>query len=426
MKIIIANYRYFISGGPERYMFNVIDALTEQGHGIVPFSIDYARNRPTPYAPYFVEPLGSRDEVFFRQHRMSVKSVSKTISRLFYAQDVERAITKLVNKTKPQIAYVLHYLRKLSPSLLVGLKNAGLPIVVRLSDYAMLCPQAHCIRDGSPCQLCAQGNLYPSIQHRCLQNSSAASILNALATWYHRRMGFFDLIDKFVVTNGFMYEMMIDAGWSESRLVCIPTFVDETVFHPASNVSKSNYFVFSGRLEPIKGIEVLLDAFSLLRNRRPDLGSQLKVAGFGETGFLEQLKIRCKHLGLNGCVHFMGNLDTEDLSALLSGALFSIVPSLWYENLPNTILESYACGTPVLASDIGSLTACVNHGETGFLFQPHNHRELAKCLEKSIDEPDEMRRMGRTARDVALEKYSSMNHLRSLEELFFELVQEKA
>ena len=123
MKILIANYRYFISGGPERYMFNVIDALREQGNEIVPFSIHYTRNRSTPYAPYFVEPLGGRDEVFFRQQRMSPQTTIRTISRLFYARDVEIAVTKLAKKTKPQIAYVLHYLRKLSPSLLVGLKK---------------------------------------------------------------------------------------------------------------------------------------------------------------------------------------------------------------------------------------------------------------------------------------------------------------
>ncbi len=402
-------------------MFNVIDALREQGNEIVPFSIHYTRNRSTPYAPYFVEPLGGRDEVFFRQQRMSPQTTIRTISRLFYARDVEIAVTKLAKKTKPQIAYVLHYLRKLSPSLLVGLKKAGIPIVVRLSDYAMLCPQAHCIRDGSPCELCAQGKLYPSMKYSCVQKSTVASLLNALATWYHRGMGFFDLIDKFVVTNEFMYEMMLNAGYSKSRLVCIPTFVDETVFHPTPDFSKSNYFVFSGRLEPIKGIEVLFRAFSLLRNKRPDLGFQLKLAGFGESRFLEQLKSRCKSLGLNDYVHFMGNLSTEDLSTLLAGALFSVVPSLWYENLPNTILESYACGTPVIASDIGSLSVCVSHGETGFLFQPNNPMELAKYLEKSLDNPDKMLGMGKTARNLALNKYSAKKHLSSLEELFQKL-----
>ena len=55
----MVNYRYFVSGGPERYMFNVIDALTARGHEVIPFSIHYARNRSTPYARYFVEPLGT-------------------------------------------------------------------------------------------------------------------------------------------------------------------------------------------------------------------------------------------------------------------------------------------------------------------------------------------------------------------------------
>ena len=379
-------------------------------------------NRFTPYSQYFVEPLGSRDEVFFRQHGMSFKSISRTISRLFYARDVERAVTKLAKDSKPQIAYVLHYLRKLSPSLLVGLKKAGIPIVVRLSDYAMICPQAHCIRDGSPCQLCVQGNLYFSIKHCCLQGSSVASMLNALSTWYHRGMGFFDLIDKFVVTNKFMYEMMLEAGYPKGRLVCIPTFVDETVFHPNPDFSKSNYFVFSGRLEPVKGIDVLLDAFSALRIKRPDMKFKLKVAGHGESKYLEQLKTRCKNLILNDYVDFMGNLGTADLSTLLAGALFSVVPSLWYENLPNTILESYACGTSVIASDIGSLTSCVNHSETGYLFQPNNPNRLSECLEKSLDNPDEMLSMGRAARDLALQTFSGKRHLLSLEELFSEMV----
>jgi glycosyltransferase involved in cell wall biosynthesis len=111
-----------------------------------------------------------------------------------------------------------------------------------------------------------------------------------------------------------------------------------------------------------------------------------------------------------------------NLTALLSGALFSVVPSLWYENLPNTILESYACGTPVLASDIGSLTGCVNNNETGYLFQPNNPNRLAKYLEKCLDNPQEMLRMGQTARAVALERYSARKHIQSLEELFSELL----
>ena len=122
-------------------------------------------------------------------------------------------------------------------------------------------------------------------------------------------MGFFDLIDKFVVTNEFMYEMMLNAGYSRSRLVCIPTFVDATVFHPAPDFSKSKYFVFSGRLEPIKGFELLLEALSLLRHKRSDLDLQLKVAGFGEGMFFRTSKKQVQVFGNRRLRSFYGKFE---------------------------------------------------------------------------------------------------------------------
>jgi len=214
MKLLIANYRYFVSGGPERYMFNLINALDAHGHEIVPFSVRYDRNRPTPYARYFVPPLGSESEITFREQQQTPGTLWRTVQRLFYAPEVERAVRRLVVDTQPQVAYILHYLRKLSPSLLVGLKKEMVPVAVRLSDYAMVCPQSHCLRDDQPCRLCAQGNLVRSIRYRCVQHSLAASILNALATWYHRFRHYFDLIDVFVTTNSFMYQTMVSAGFS--------------------------------------------------------------------------------------------------------------------------------------------------------------------------------------------------------------------
>ena len=84
MRILLANYRYFVSGGPERYLFQVRDAFFSRGHEIIPFSIHYSRNEQTPYSEYFVEPLGSRDEVLFQEQRRTLKSTWRTIERLFY------------------------------------------------------------------------------------------------------------------------------------------------------------------------------------------------------------------------------------------------------------------------------------------------------------------------------------------------------
>jgi len=418
MRLLLANYRYHVSGGPERYMFNVTDALTARGHEVIPFSIHYTRNQPTPYARYFVEPLGSRDEVMFRDQRFGLRTLWRTLLRLFYAPDVERAVTRLVDETQPQVAFVLHYLRKLSPSLLVGLKKAGLPIVVRLSDYAMLCPASICWRDGHSCELCVRGDILPSIRYRCVKGSLVASGLNALATWYHRKKRYFDLIDVFITPTRFMHQMMVAAGFPESRLKVIPTFVDSQVFHPATQDSKHKHFyvAYVGRLDYDKGAHILLDAWQEFKRIRPNCQIKLKIAGSGDGGYFSHLKSMSSN-----DVMFLGKMDKSSIVELLGDAYLSVIPSLWHDNLPNVLLESYASGTPVIASNTGSLKESVVEGKTGFLFDPGNSKRLSETIMFCLDNPEQVSLMSKNAQEVAKTKYSPERHLNELESLFLDL-----
>lgn len=418
MKILIANYRYFVSGGPERYMFNVSDALTNRGHEVIPFSIRYSQNDSTPYERYFVSPLAGMDQVYFRDHRFTPGVILKTLSRLFYAPEVEAAVTRLVEDTHPDLAYVLHYLRKLSPALLVGLKKAGLPIVVRLSDYGMLCSSSFCSRDGHPCELCVRGDISASVRYRCVKGSLSLSAVNAVATWYHRLQRYFDLIDCFVTTTRFMYEMMLSAGYAAERLAWIPTFVDSDFFHPSDQrgVQGNPYFVYVGRVEYNKGIHLLLDAWQQLKERNNGGAFQLKIAGTADSGderYWENLKARDVPE-----VAFLGELNKQAVANLIRNAYMTIVPSICYDNLPNAVLESYASGIPVIASQIGSLRECVVENETGFLFETGNPDDLARRIEVAINHPDWVATMSLNARRVALEEYSREKHLARLESLF--------
>jgi len=403
-------------------MFNITDSLSENGHEVIPFSIQYTRNKYSKYENYFVEPLGSRDEITFQEQRLRLRTIWRTFLRLFFSPDVERAVIRLVDDTKPQIAYILHYLRKLSPSILVGLKKAGLPIVVRLSDYAMLCPQAHCLRAGMPCELCINGNLLPSIRYQCLHDSLMMSTVNALATWYHRYRGYFDLIDRFVLTNRFMYMMMIKAGYPENRLQLIPTIYNDNAFYTSPNFIKDGYIVFVGRLEVIKGVHILLDALVLLKKKRPNLNIHLKIIGAGNKEYYNLLINKIRLESLQDMVDFVGEQSLAEVSSLLRRAQLSVIPSIVYENFPNVLVESYACGTPVLASDIGSITEGVKNGETGYLFKPGDPNSLASRLEYCMDHPRHLYTMARNARKIAEEKYSQNQHLSMLEELFNDLI----
>ncbi len=421
MRILIVNYRYFVSGGPERYMFNVMPALSEYGHKVAPFSIHYRRNEATPFSKYFVDPLGTRDEIYFRDQRMTPKTLFRTMQGLFYSKEVEMAIKRLILDFKPHVAYVLHYMRKLSPSLLVGLKSLNIPIVVRLSDYAMVCPQNHCLRKGKACQLCVEGNILPSIFNRCVNGSTMASILNAIASWYHRYRQFFDLIDIFITTNKFMFDMMVKAGFPERRLAYIPTFVNTKTFQPQLKERRQQYIACIGRLEKIKGIHILIDAIGIIRRRRPGFKLKVKIAGDGDQGYVQFLENKIKNQSLGNIVELLGRVDTSSISALLRNAQFSVIPSLCYENMPNTLLESYACGTPVIASDTGSLTESVQEGRTGFLFCRGDSSALADCIEKFMDQPQLFFEMSRNARRLAETKHSLNKHVEALEKHFQKL-----
>ena len=424
MKILIANYRYFISGGPERYMFNLMEQLGSQGHEVIPFSIHYSKNISTPFSKYFVEPLGSRDEIYYDQQKKSFKTISRTLSRLFYSPEVEKAVCRLVDDHEPQVAYILHYLRKLSPALLVGLKKRNIPIIVRLSDYAMLCPQALFLRDNQPCTLCAHGKTLPSVQYRCIKGSLAASALNMMATWYHRQRHFFDLIDCFVCTNDFMYNMMLDAGYPENKLVCIPTFTNLEHFIPNTGYAKSGYIAYCGRLTELKGVHVLLEAIEHLKKKNYD-NIRLKIAGTGDTDYVDACKRQVAHRGLESNVEFVGELNTEQLPDFLANALFSVVPSLCFENLPNSLIESLACGTPVIASNIGSLKGCIENGRNGFLFNPGDSLDLADKIATCLGNETLLNAMAMNARVAAEAEYSHVKHIDKLLGVFMRLSSKK-
>jgi glycosyltransferase involved in cell wall biosynthesis len=421
MKVLIANYRYFVSSGPERYLFNITDRLEARGHTVMPFSIQYTRNLDTPYAKYFVPPLGSPDEVYFDQHKQSPATVARTLSRLFYSPEVERAVGRMVDETAPDIAYVLYYLRKLSPALLVGIKKRGIPIVARLSDYGMFCPELHCLRDERPCTLCQKGDLSHSVRYRCVKGSLPLSLLEAAARTYHKARGYFDLIDVFVVTNPFMLEMMVQAGYPREKMVCLPTFTDIERFSPAPEGAEPGYIVCVGRLDRPKGVPVLLEALALMRSRGTPV-PQLKIAGAGHTAsYVETLKEQVNQLGLEERVEFMGHVDASKIPDLLRGAQCAVMPALWFENLPNTLVESMACGTPVVASDIGSLAVSVEHGVDGLLARSGDPADLADKLTLLLSDPALRARLSANCRRSALQKYSPQVHVDRLVELFGKL-----
>jgi glycosyltransferase involved in cell wall biosynthesis len=415
MRILLINYRYFISGGPERYLFNLKRLLEAHGHETIPFSIKYSQNEPCDYSDYFVSPLSKADEVFFHDQTWTLASIGKTLARSFYSRDVYRSLRALIDYARPDCAVVLHYLKKLSPSVLTALNDARVPYVVRLSDFGMVCPNAHLFRGNDVCELCVKGNKLQSVRYRCVRGSFAASAINYAATLVHDALHLFDRIPLFVVPSQFTIEKMIEGGIAASRMVHIPTMVDV----PAVGFDNRRDYqlLYSGRIEPLKGIEVLLKAVGLLFQKDPDLSLRLHVAGMGDTKYTDRLR---EHIvgGIGGRTEFLGKLSLEDLNREICRSAGTVCPSLWYDNMPNAVLESLACATPVIAPRHGSFPGIVRDNETGLLFEPGNAGDLAEKIKWLITHAEEARTLGNAGAAFVRKYHSpSLHYERMMEAL---------
>lgn len=422
VRILLSNYRYFVSSGPERYLFNLTERLEGLGHHVVPFSVRYAQNRPTGYADYFVSPIGGEDEVYFADHRRTITNAAKGLARLFHSGEVERAVGRLIDDTRPDVAYVLCYLRKMSPSLLTGIKRRGVPLVVRISDYGMLCGEHHMLRDDRVCTACVDRGRLSQVRYRCIKDSFTLSVIDALATSFHHVRRYFDLVDCFVATNAFMADMLVRGGIPPDRIACIPTFTDLGAFQPASGTVAPTTLVYVGRLDRPKGVHIAVEAMRLVRAALGNRTPQLLIAGAGhDEAYVSSINAAIAALGLERDITLLGRVAPDRTAALYRNAYACLLPTLWFENLPNSAIEALASGCPVITSDLGSMSRTVTHEVDGLHVRPGDPADLAAAIERLVNDAELRNRLAEGAVITARRRHAPDAHITQLLDLFSDL-----
>lgn len=413
MKILLINYAYFVIGGPERYLFNVKKLLEEHDHTVIPFSMNLKENIETKYSKYFASSINP-DKSFFYNGNYSLKTKVKQISRLFYSKEVENKLTILIKKEKPDIAYILHYHKKLSPAVLVACKKNNIPIVVRISDYLMMCPQAHFYRNENICEDCKKLKLH-SVKYKCVKNSFGASLLWYLADKYHHLMKFYGLIDCFIVTNPFMKQKMIEYGF-KNNISILPTFAFKQQNQIISYKDKKQQICYIGKITEFMGIDLLLYAFKQISVYYPKL--KLVVMGRDEINLV--IPFIKENPDLN--IIYKDHSSKKMVLKLFSESLYSILPVKWYENLPNVILESFSVGTPVIATNIGSIKYLIENNRNGYLFEYGScddlKRKIIEGLEITAESYEKMQ--SECLNDISI-NYSENSHYNKLIKIFKEV-----
>jgi glycosyltransferase involved in cell wall biosynthesis len=221
------------------------------------------------------------------------------------------------------------------------------------------------------------------------------AVLAGMVTW-HRAIHTWDTkVTRYIALNEFCRNKFIEGGLPPDRVVVKPNFVDFT----APEAGARNGFLFVGRLSSEKGVDVLVHAFAKLAD------AALQVAGTGPEAQLLQ--------GVAGLTA-LGALTGEQVRQQMTASTALLLPSIWYENFPRTLVEAFGCGLPVIASRIGALAELVTDGVNGLLFEPGNAYDLADKMRWAHQHPAEMAVMGHNARKLYEAEFTAERNYQQL------------
>lgn len=406
MKIAMISSYHYVLGGIERVVFETTQMLRNNGHEVIPFAMHDPRNIPSEYDKYFVD---QRD---ISKISFSVGSLI-TAAKMIYNRDARIKIRKLIEDVKPDIAHVHHVYGRLSPSVLMELKRYNIPIVMTLHDYKLVCPNYKFYSNDVVCEKCDTHNFYQAILNRCVKKSFVASSVYCLESYLYKIMNTYEnTVSRFIAPSKFMKDIMIDHGMNAQKFEQIYNFLNVDSYLP--NYNKKKYIVFFGRLTVEKGLFSLLEAIKINRN------IELIIVGTGE---IEQEMKHIVHRENLTNVVFTGFKAGAELRDLVSYARAVVVPSIWYENNPMVVLESFAYGTPVIGANIGGIPELVYSGDNGFLFSPNDSVEMAMAIQKIVEASDEaIAKMGRSAREFVEKNFCETVHYDKLMKLYNEVI----
>lgn len=398
MRILVANKFWYRRAGAERVMFDEIPWLEESGHEIAHFSTRHPQNVHSPWAEYFAPylELGISGTLTNRQKATAA-------ARMFWNREATKRFERLITDFGPDVVHIHGIYHQLPPSLVRVAHKHGVAVVQTLHDYHPICPQYSLLRGGSlVCDppLCGPSKTSPCARYRCIRGSLAVSALSAAEARYRARaMGYGKCVTRLISPSKFLADVVVRSGLTRPAIDVVPNAI------PTSDAGHlGDYFLFAGRLTPEKGLELLIEAAQ-------EAEVQVVVAGDGP------LMAKLTEKRSSG-VRLLGHLDGSRVDELLRNCRAAVVPSLWYENAPMSVLEAMATGKAVIASRIGGIPEQVRHETDGILVEPGDKDSLANALSRLAKDGQLAEQLGQAGRERVQAVFAPEQHTRALEEVY--------
>ncbi len=291
-----------------------------------------------------------------------------------YSFRTEREVKRIIRENQIDIVHVHNTLTMVSPSVFYAANRCRVPVVQTLHNFRMLCPAGSFFRDNVICEECVEGGMKCAVRHRCYRGSRAQTIVSGAFLQIHRLLGTYRKVN-FICLTEFNRNKLLNSLKKQivdpDRVYIKPNFTFAEGIVPKENREAEDYFLFAGRVEALKGVDIAIKAFEKLP------GERLYIAERGP--MMEEMQAYVAEHHMEN-VRFLGYLQKEEMSERFYHAKAVIMTSQCYEAFAMTIAEAYSYGVPVIAGRVGNMDGMVQEGKTGVKFTYNSAEDLAEQI----------------------------------------------
>jgi len=389
MRVLLVNKFWYPQGGAEAVVFRTKELLEKAGHTVAVFGMRHPKN--IFQNDYFVDEVNYNNISGWGKLKFAWRFISNAQAR----NNFER----LVKDFHPDVVHLHNIYHQLSFSLLDITRKLNIPVVMTLHDYKMISPNYNLYLRGKIDES-ACAHPFRCILNNCMENTGW-SWLAVLENYYRRWKNYARQIDHYISPSNFLKDKFVQYGFAADKIAVVANPYNARAV--AAETPDDGYILYFGRLAKEKGLDTLLAA----AQKTPQIKYAIAGAGPEET----RLKKFVENNNLAN-VDFLGYNTGARLEDIIARARIVVLPSVWYENYPLSVLEAQARSKIVIASDIGGIPELVDED---FLVPPGDGMALASAIENTyrLSAP-ERQAIGRTLRARVEANNNSEQYLNQL------------
>lgn len=406
MNIVQAHKYYWPRDGASGYALYLSSLLERQGNRIIPFAMKEEQSLRSPYERFFVSEMKLDNP-----GSLNIFKKMSYASRILYSREAKQKMEALLESEHIDLVHLHNIYHHISPSILKSIKKRGIPIVMTLHDYHLISPNYTLYHHGEIHEEDGRDWYLSCVKNKCVKDSRAQSLFASFEMIFHHKiMRYYErLVDRFIAPSLFMRDICLRFGFKKDRVIHIPHPIDVNTYTVQS--SDEAYVLYAGRLSEEKGLEVLLEA----AKKTPSI--TYKIAGSGPMEAQLKEKVRAESISN---VIFLGFLSGKILEDVLKKARIIVLPSLWYENYPLSILEAKALGKIMIASKIGGIPGLL---PKELCTEPGKALDLSRLIETWHAKPSSEREaMGKKLRKEVETVNDPLTHVEKMLELYHSLI----